>query len=323
MAPFWDTGRPWHALNKHTLLLFGFALIVSLLMTTERRLMWNGWFVAGGIIALVIFVPNLVWMWQHHFPHLELLANIKKNQRNVNLSPLAFMGQQILFMHPVAWPVWLAGLWTFLAGNAGQRYRLFGVAYLVALTVLLSANGRTYYLLPAYPMLIAGGAIAIESWFSRTRLALGTAGIRSFDGVTGALLAPIMLPLLPPETFIRYTETLGISQLKTRGPTGQRPAAVVRRPFRLARDGSRTVAMSYQAIPARERDKTAIFAQDYGQAGAIDFYGPKLGLPKAISGHLTYWYWGPRGYTGEIILVMGDRREVLEEKFRELKKSGK
>ena len=308
-------------LNKHTMLLFAFALILSLILTSQRQLIWNWWFVAGGTIALIIFSPNFVWMWRHHFPHLELLANIKRNQRNVTLSPFGFMGQQILFMLPTSLPVWLAGLWYFLAGRGRQRFRTLGLAYLVSLGVLLASSGRTYYLLPAYPMLLAGGAVAIEQWFSR----VGWSWVRpAYTGViaaTGMLLAPVLLPLLPPESYIRYTSTIGISQpkLETR-KTSALPQLFADR-FGWP-EMVQTVAAAYHAIPLPERQKTAIFGQDYGQAGAIDFYGPKMGLPKAISGHLTYWYWGPRSYTGEIILVMGDRREVLESKFEKVEKVG-
>ena len=308
-------------LNKHTMLLFSFAFIVSLVLTTQRRLIWNWWFAAGGLIALIIFIPNLIWMWQHHFPHLELLANIKRNQRNVVLSPFGFMGQQILFMLPPALPVWMAGLWYFLAGNGRQRFCVFGLAYLVSLGILLASSGRTYYLLPAYPMLIAGGATAIEQWVSRAGWLWIRPAYAALVTATGAVLAPIMLPLLPPETYIQYTKTLGISQPKLE----TRRASALPQLF-ADRFGwpemVQTVATAYRAIPVPERERTAIFAQDYGQAGAVDFYGPKLGLPKAISGHLTYWYWGPRGYTGETILVMGDRREVLEDKFQQVEKVG-
>jgi 4-amino-4-deoxy-L-arabinose transferase-like glycosyltransferase len=88
-------------LNKHTIILFGFAFIVSLLFTRARRLMFNRWFLIGGAVAFLIFLPNLVWMWRQHFPHLEQLANIRRNRRNVSLSPLAFIGQQILLAGPM------------------------------------------------------------------------------------------------------------------------------------------------------------------------------------------------------------------------------
>src|SRR5262249_40438234 len=122
------------------------------------------------VIALALFAPNFIWMWQRHFPHLELLANIKRNQRNVSLSPVGFMGQQILMLHPITFPIWLAGLWHFLDGGGSRRFRTLGLAYLIALVILLATNGRTYYLLPAYPMLLAGGATALENWLSRPAL---------------------------------------------------------------------------------------------------------------------------------------------------------
>ncbi len=308
-------------LNKHTMAMFGFALLFSLLVTAERRLMGNGWFVAGGLIALALFAPNLVWMWQHHFPHLELLANIKRNQRNVGLSPLGFMGQQILMLHPAAFPIWLAGLWHLLAGRGARRFRILGLAYLIAFGILLGTHGRTYYLLPAYPMLIAGGATAIENWLRRPALLWLRPAYLVFLVITGALVAPIGLPVLSPETYVRYTKVVGFSQPRIEN----RRASALPQLF-ADRFGwpemAQAVAAAYHAIPAPERERTAIFGQDYGQAGAIDFYGPKLGLPKAISGHLTYWYWGPRGYTGEIMLVMGDRREVLDQKFERVEKVG-
>ena len=308
-------------LNKHTMLMFGFAFIVSLALTAERRFLWNRWFVAGGMIAVVLFLPNLVWMWQHHFPHLELLANIKRNRRNVSLSPFAFIGQQILMMHPAALPVWVAGLWHFLAAKDGRRFRALGLAYLVSLGFLLAGDGRTYYLLPAYPMLIAGGATVIESRLRRRALLWVRPAYMILIAITGALLVPVTLPALPPETYIRYTKALGVTQPRIE----RRQASALPQLF-ADRFGwpemAQAVASAYQAIPAAERQRTAIFGQDYGQAGAIDFYGPRLGLPKALSGHLTYWYWGSLGYTGEAMLVMGDRREVLEREFEKVQKVG-
>lgn len=309
-------------LNKHTIVLFAFALIASLLVTPQRRIMFNWWFVAGGAIALVISLPNLLWMWQHHFPHLEQLANIKRNQRNVSLYPLTFIAQQVLFMQPAALPIWLAGLWYFLFGDEnGRRFRALGIAYLIPLVVLIAADSRVYYLLPAYSMLLAGGAVAIEKWLTRSSLHWLRLGYVGVIAISGIILVPLAMPLLSPETYIKYTETLKISppRIENRG-TSALPQLFADR-FGWP-EMAQAVANAYNQIPEAERKQTAIFGQDYGQAGAIDFYGPKLGLPKAISGHLTYWYWGPRDYTGEIMLVMGDRREVLEQKFEQVEKVG-
>jgi hypothetical protein len=306
--------------NKDTVLVFGFALVVALVAVPERRLMANRWFLLGGLVAFLIFLPNLVWMIQQHFPHLEQLANIRRNQRNVELSPLAFVGQQFLFMNPLAAPVWIGGLAWLLAGRPRRRYRVLGVAYLVSLVTLIVAHGRTYYLASAYPMLIAAGGVALESWVARPRLAWARVAYTALVGVSGAMLAPMFTPVLEPETFIRYSRAIGMGmpQLEHR-----RTSALPQ--FFADRFGwpemAETVARVYHSLPPEERAKVAIFGQDYGQAGAIDFYGPKLGLPKAISGHLTYWCWGPRDHTGEIVIVLGDTREALERLFESVEEA--
>jgi hypothetical protein len=299
--------------NKHTMLLFAAALLVGLLLTDGPRLMRTRWFPLGGVLAALIFLPNMVWMIQHGFPHLEMLANIRHNQRNVALTPLQFIGAQILPLHPVALPLWLAGLWSFLGSRTGKPHRALGWAYLLTLGALLATGGRFYYLFPAYPMLLAGGAVAFEAWLAGWRRA--RAAYVTVLAATGILIAPIAMPLLPPEVFIRYTRMLGLSQPQIEHrETSALPQLFADRfgwPEMVA-----TVARVYHALPAEERAKAAIFGNDYGEAGAIDFYGPALGLPKAISGHLTYWYWGPRHYNGDVVIVLGEQhRERLEALF--------
>lgn len=301
--------------NKQTMLMFVFALLAGLLLCAERRRMANRWFFIGGLIGFLIFLPNLIWMIQHGFPHLEQLANIRRSQRNVSLDPLQFVGQQILTMHPLALPIWLCGLWSLLISRDGSRYRALGWAYLLTLGALLLTRGRFYYLLPIYPMLFAAGAVRIETWLARPGWIWVRRAYVGLVAITGALLAPIAMPMLPPEILVRYSQTLGLSQPKLE----HRQSSALPQ-FFADRFGwpemVATVAKVYNALPAEERARTAIYGNSYGEAGAIDFYGPALGLPKAISGHLTYWYWGPRQYDGEIVIVLGEhRRETLEKYF--------
>lgn len=304
--------------NKQTMLMFAGALVAGLLLTAERGHMANRWFLLGGLAAFLIWLPNLVWMIGHHFPHLELLANIRRNQRNVALSPVQFVGQQILAMHPLAAPIWLAGLWSLLISRRGRQYRALGWAYLLALGALLLTGGRFYYLLPVYPMLFAAGAVAIDRWRLRPRWGWMRPAYVTLLAVTGILLAPIAMPVLPPEALVQYTQSLGMAQpqLEHRRSSAL-PQLFADRfgwPEMVA-----TVATVYNGLPPDQRTQTAIYANDYGEAGAIDFYGPALGLPKAISGHLTYWYWGPREYTGESVIVLGEqRRETLERYFTDV-----
>ena len=301
--------------NKQTMLMFAFALLAGLLLTGARRRMANRWFLIGGLVAFLIFLPNLIWMIQHGFPHLEQLANIRRSQRNVSLDPLQFVGQQILAMQPFALAIWICGLWSLLVSREGRPYRALGWAYLLALATLLLTRGRFYYLLPAYPMLFAAGAVAMEKWFERARWRWVRRAYVGLVAVTGVLLAPIAMPMLPPEIFVRYAELLGVSQPRLEHrQSSALPQLFADRfgwPEMVA-----TVAEVYNALPPEERARTAIYGNSYGEAGAVDFYGPALGLPKAISGHLTYWYWGPRQYSGEIMIVLGEhRREKLEKYF--------
>ena len=307
--------------NKDTMLMFGFAMIAGLAMTPERRLMASRWFLFGGLVAFAIFLPNLLWMVRHHFPHLEMLANIKRNHRNVALSPLGFVGWQILGMQPASFPIWICGLWYFLRSGPGRPYRALGWSYLITMLVLLLADGRFYYLAPAYPMLLASGAVMMEQWFERPRWRWLRWGYPGLIAVAGGVVALNTLPLLPPEMYIRYTRFIGMSQPRIEHRQASDLPQLLADRFGWP-EMAAAVARVYNALPAGERAKTAIFGQNYGEAGAIDFYGPRLGLPKAISGHDSYWLWGPRGYTGESMIVLGGTRERLEQYFSRVEDEG-
>jgi hypothetical protein len=312
-------------LNKDTMLVFGFALLAGLLLTPARRTIWNRWFLAGGVLALVIALPNLLWMIQHDFPHLEQLGNIRRNQRNVQLDPLGFLLQQALLQHPFTLPVWLGGLVYFFAHPQGKSYRFLGWAYLISLAILLAANGRVYYLSPGYPMLLAGGAVWAEERLARPRAMWARATFLSLVAVSGAVLAPLALPLLPPQTYVKYSQAIGIDQPRIENHTlGLLPQLFADR-FGWPEMAAATAEV-YHSLPPAEQAMTFIFGQGYPQAGAIDFYGPGLGLPEALSGHLTYYYWGEERAgqvrLGSTVIVLGMHAEDLAPYFESVAIAG-
>src|SRR5215469_739970 len=139
--------------------------------------------------------------------------------------------------------------------------------------------------------------------------------------LAGAMLAPTLIPLLAPETYIRYAEATHLQQPRIENhQLGPLPELFADQ-FGWE-EMAATVAGAYNSLPADVRTRTAIFGQNYGQAGAIDLFGPKYGLPPAISGHQNYYYWGPRGYTGESMIVMGDRSSRLEQLFTSVELAG-
>ncbi|MGB6942773.1 MAG: glycosyltransferase family 39 protein [Bryobacteraceae bacterium] len=307
--------------NKYSMLIFGAGLVLGLLLSGERRLLQNRWLWIGGLIAFLIFLPNLIWDIQHHFPFLELQANIRASGRDVPLGPVAFFRQEILLMHPLTLPIWLAGLWFYFFTKAGQRFRAIGWAWIFTAVVIVTMSPRVYYLFPVFPVLFAGGGVLWEHLLARPRLAWLKIGYPAAMLLAGAVLAPLAIPLLPPETYIRYTKTIGLQQpaIETHrlGPLPQ----IFADQFGWE-EMAAAVARVYNSLPPEVRARTAIFAQTYGQAGAIDLFGPKYGLPPAISGHQSYFLWGPRGYTGVSMIVMDDSQETLERLFTRVQKAG-
>jgi hypothetical protein len=300
--------------NKYSMAIFGFGLVVGLLLTQQRRLLGSRWFWIGGAIAGVIFLPNLLWNIRHHFPFLELQQNIRRSGRNVALPPALFFGEEIEAMLHLSLAVWLGGLWFFFFRKEGKPFRFLGWAWIITVLVIVTMNPRIYYLFPAFPVLFAGGAVLWERLLSGPGLAWIKWTWAAAMVLLGALLAPLALPLLSPETYVRYTTALHLKQPTIEnhelGPLPQLFADQFGWP-----EMTTAVAGVYYSLPEDVRPRTAIFGQTYGQAGAIDFFGPRLGLPQAISGHQSFFLWGSRGYSGESMIVIGDNRTTLESLF--------
>lgn len=301
--------------NKHSMLFFGFGVFAGMLLTPERHLLHSRWFWAGGLVAFLIFLPNLAWEFRHGFPTLELLRNVQRSGRNVSVGWASFLAQQILIMQPLTAPLWVAGLWYLLRDDAGRKFRVLGWTYLIILLCFLVLKGRVYYLAPAYPMLFAAGAVVLErftehedhSWLKPAYLVALL--------VTGALLAPFgYFPILPIETYVRYAGAVHFEppRIETHrmGPLPQIYADMYG-----WKEMAGAVAEAYDKLSPEDRQRCAIFGQNYGQAGAIDFFGARMGLPNAISGHQSYYYWGPRSYTGECMIVMDDSPAKLSTEF--------
>jgi hypothetical protein len=311
-------------LNKHSMAFFAVAVAAAVLLTRERRALRSPWLWLGALLAGIVFLPNLVWVVQHHFPHFEMLANVKREGRDVSLNPLQFLAQQVLLMNPLTLPLWLGGLAWLLFDREGRRYRVLGIAWLGVMAEMLLLDGRPYYPAPAYPMLLAAGGVGLEGWLATPlwrRWRAAKPVYAALLALSGAVLAPLFTPLLPPETLIRYSRAIGMSQPRIENHLlGPLPQLMADR-FGW-KEMAEEVARIYRSLPPADRARAAIFGQNYGQAGAIDLFGPALGLPPAISGHLSYYLWGPRGYTGDVMIVLDDERPTLERLFRSVELAG-
>lgn len=293
--------------NKHSTLFFGFAVFLAVALTPLRREFAKPWIWLGGAIALVIFLPNLLWQIHRNFPTLQDLENVRRTGKNVVLSPARFVIQQILMEQPILCPFWIAGLCSFLFGR-GKRMRLLGFTFVIFFLTLLGLHGKDYYVAPIYPMMFAGGAVATESWLRGQRSWAGTRLWPKFAIVTavvvlGGMLLPLFTPMLWPEKYLAYQHALHIRLTKT-----EVASAGVLPQFLGDQIGWRSlvrqIADIYDSVPPDERAKTGIFTGNYGEAGAVDLFGPAYGLPRAYSRHQNYWYWGPPpvAYTNLIVV---------------------
>jgi hypothetical protein len=304
-------------LNKHTMLAFGFALVVGLLLTPARVQLRSKWIWLAGLVALVIFLPNLLWEATHQWPQVEVVRNAQRF-KNFPIPPLQFLVEQVIFLHPLTFPIWVGGLWFYFFAKAGKRFRCLGWAYLILLVLLLGLRGKTYYLLPAYPMLFAAGAVFLEQAALAPEWRWLKPGVVTALVLGGLVTLPYGLPVLPVDSFIRYEKMVPIARsVRTeRDPLGELPQLYA--DMFGWENMVATVARVYRDLPPQDRVKCAIFTENYGEAGAIDFFGGTQGLPKAISGHNNYWFWGPGSYTGEIVISVGVPREKLERMFGQI-----
>jgi hypothetical protein len=298
--------------NKYSIAGFAFCLLAAMLLTSARRYLFSPWLLAGGCVALALFLPNLLWNIQHHWPFLELMHNIHASGRDVVLSPLQFLAQQVLVMQPLAFPFWLAGLAWYLFAKDARAYRVFGWAFVFTILSFLLAHGKNYYSAPVYPLVFAAGGVAVESFLSRIALRSGKLcrlvlkpAFFAIPLAGALLLLPVTLPVLSVDSYLRYQSWLPFAI-----PRSEHSHMAAALPQYYADEFGwnemvEAASRAYHSLTPEEQGKTAIFGNNYGQAAAIDFFGPRYGLPKAISSHQSYFLWGPRNYTGEIAIVLG------------------
>jgi hypothetical protein len=303
--------------------LIGFYLVglaAGILATPLRRSLTKPWLYLGAALALAIAAPSIVWQALHGFAFLEL-GKAGASGKNLQLSPLAFFAQQLLFVGPAAAPVWLIGLWRFSIRPANPAYRALPIAYAVTAALFIALHGKAYYLAAAYPALLAGGAVAIEGWLTRPA---PRAAVIAAVALVGAALAPLAAPLLPPPAFIRYASALRLTPAASAtehqrlGALPQQFADMFGWPEMAAQ-----VAAVYRGLPPADRARAVFFGWNYGEAAAIDIYGRPLGLPPAISGHNNYYLWGPRGHDGSVVIMVGGDIAQLPKAFGSITTAGR
>jgi 4-amino-4-deoxy-L-arabinose transferase-like glycosyltransferase len=301
-------------LDKLSVLWLGAGLLVGLLATRRRYWLVTPWPWLAGALALAVFTPHLAWQVAHGWPTLEFMRNATLHKM-ARTYPAEFLGAQLFMTGPIGAVMGLAGLAWCLFGQRGRAWRALAVAWLVVLGILLAGPAaRAGYLIASYGLLFATGGVALE------RLSHGPARRRARPALIALVvlldlpLLPLALPVLSVPDFVAYARRLHVQ------PGGEERTRPAELPQMYAdmfgwEEMADRVGRVYRALPEAERAKCGVYARNYGEAGALDLFGPKYGLPPALSGHNNYWLWGPHGYTGEVMIVLGAPRADLERDF--------
>jgi 4-amino-4-deoxy-L-arabinose transferase-like glycosyltransferase len=288
--------------NKWLVLMLVAALLAGVL-ASRRELLRGPWPYVAAAIALVIWAPNLIWQADHGWPQRELSGQIAGDD------PLGaraeFLPFQLLIVSPLLAPVWISGLVWLLRDARARPFRPLGIGYVALLVVCLLTGAKVYYAVGTYPALLGAGGVALEGWLARPRhTALAGAAV----AVSAVISALIALPIVPA----RSLDTTPIPAISEDVPeTVGWPAF------------ADEMAGVWRRLAPAERRRAVIFTGNYGEAGAIERYGPERGLPRAYSGHNSFWSFGrPPGAAGPVIAVGFDMSE-LQPRFRGCRVAGR
>ncbi|MET0864580.1 MAG: glycosyltransferase family 39 protein [Nakamurella sp.] len=287
-------------LNKSLVAVLPVALLVGLLISGPRAVLRTRWFPIGIGVALLLVAPNLWWQAANGWPQFTLSAAIAGGSSGTSESRWLLVPYQFVLVSPVLAPVWICGLVQVFRASELRRFRSFGWAYAVLLVTFLIAGGKPYYLAGMFPVLLAAGAPAVVGWLRRRGIVLRRAIVAVALVLSLAVNSVLMLPLVPVEE-LHETPIVDINY--DAGETVGWP------------EFTSAVADVVTALPADDRAGLVILTSNYGEAGAIDRFGPALGLSSAYSGHNAFWEWGPPpdSSSGLVVAIGFSRGRLLQD----------
>jgi hypothetical protein len=268
------------------------------------------WLWGGVVLSLLIFLPNLIWQIQHNFISLEFLSSIHERDVEIGRAEGYIIEQFVFCSNPFFIPLWIAGLVYYFRNESGKRYRLIGWMYIIPFLIYLITQGRSYYLAPAYPMLISAGAVVWQGRIDRLSMqkARRAQGLTWAEIVIGAVISgALALPIAPinsslwnvtSEVHDTFTEQIGWPEM------------------------IEAVAGIYADLPDEEKTRAGILTGENDEAAALNLYGGQYGLPKAISGSDTFWLRGYGNPPPETLVVVGFLQEEVNSLFMQCDVAG-
>ena len=294
------------ALNKYLVGLLAIGLVAGLLIAGPRRLLLNRWVLAGAVVAVLIALPNLIWQISHDFPELHVAQDISGGDSSYS-GRLNAVVYQLVLISPVALPIWIAGVVTLLRRPAWRVYRSLAWAWIVVFGLIVLAGGKPYYDIALLLMLTGVGSVATVDWWARGRTAVRKS-LLAFGIVLCAMVnAVLLLPTLPADRLPAAVVAINYDAGETIGW----PAF------------TDSIAAVYRGLPADQRDRAVILTNNYGEAGALSYYGPSRNLPSVYSGHNSMADFGSPPPGKDVVVAVGwDDSAELRTWFTDVRRAG-
>ncbi len=306
-------------LTKFSIGFIAVGILVGLLVSPQRRALLTRWPWEAALLALLIGLPSVVGQVRLGFPVVGQLGDLRASQLSY-VGYLDFISGQVLYLGPLA----ILAVLGFARLAASRRYLVVAVACAATFLLLMALHGKPYYVAPIYPALTAAGAAALELWTAPLHArAAGRAASAVVRGLIlalvllfGAATLPLGLPLLPPAPMAAYAHRLGVEAAVR---TNQRVALTLPQDYADMLgwpEQAAAVARVYRALPPDKRAQAVLIGENYGEAGAIDFYGRRWTLPPAIATVGSYWFFGPGEKPGNVAVILGADTTELKQYFR-------
>jgi hypothetical protein len=285
-------------LTKYTIGFYVAGLVIGVVATTNRRYLLSRWLWLGVAISVLIFIPNILWQYQHNFISLDFLRSIHERDVAIGRTDSYLVDQFTICINILTIPLALSGLYFYAFSPSGRKYRTLAFMFVVPLLLFLLARGRGYYMTPAYPMLLAAGSVWWEDrLFKSSTLSWAIWPVLLTAGVLAGLIA---MPVTPINSALWRVSSKLNEDLKEEIGWPELVGVVAR---------------VYYSLPADERMRTGILTGNYGEAGAINLYGPSHGLPGAISGVNSYWLRGYGEPPPQTLIVLGLSKKTRDKYF--------
>jgi 4-amino-4-deoxy-L-arabinose transferase-like glycosyltransferase len=306
--------------NKIGLFVFGLAMLIGLLLTRHRKHFADRRLYLAGLIALLFVVPYILWNAANDWATLEFIDNAKSG-KITHFSPLEFLSENMLEANPVTLPLWVGGLLWLLLARSARRFRLVAFVFVATFVILVIQRSKPYYFAASFPVLMAAGGVAWERWTSGRwlRWVRWVMVVVLLGG--GVVMSPMAVPLLSPQKTVEYGQRMGI--IPAAQEVGHTSALPQYFSDRLGWEKlARIVYTVYMRLPPGERERCVVLGQNYGHAGALEYWSRRYELPPVYATHNNYWLWGPPQEPFEIAIVVRGNRERLLELFEEVVEAG-